>query len=160
MITPSQISNFLQCQQVKDKWRIGSDHWCSEIFTKCRNFRPISSFLSHWRIFRSFGDVTITWRATNFDLTPPLIDIEQWGFLKCDTYCDTDQPSIMVISEDQWHSHLVPNVWQWCCHYHYLFERFTSVPTGDRTLISRMRDECSTTKPSRRSQSIWNCTMQ
>ena len=23
----------------------------------------------------------------------------------------------MVISEDTWHSHLVPSVWQWSCHY-------------------------------------------
>ena len=39
----------------------------------------------------------------------------------------------MVISEDPWHSHLLPSVWQWISHY--LFLRLTSVKTGDRTLI-------------------------
>ena len=45
--------------------------------------------------------------------------IEQWGFFfsMCQTYCDTEQPFIMVITDDPWHSHLLPNVWQWICHY-------------------------------------------
>ena len=41
--------------------------------------------------------------------------------LACHTYCDTGQPFIMIISKDPWHSHLLPNVWQWSCHY--LFQR-------------------------------------
>ena len=40
-------------------------------------------------------------RAANFD---------QWGFLPCHTYCNKGQPFIMVISEDPWHSHLLPSV--------------------------------------------------
>ena len=31
--------------------------------------------------------------------------------------CDTGHLFIMVISEDPWHSHLMPSVWQWSCHY-------------------------------------------
>ena len=46
-------------------------------------------------------------------------------------------PFMMVISEDLWHSHLLPSVWQRSCHY--LFLRFRPVATGDRTAISRMR---------------------
>ena len=38
----------------------------------------------------------------------------------CHTYCDMGHPFIMVISEDLWHSHLLPNVWlpvftTWVC---------------------------------------------
>ena len=32
------------------------------------------------------------------------------GFLACHTYCDTGHPSIIVISEDPWHSHVLPRV--------------------------------------------------
>ena len=63
----------------------------------------------------------------------------------CHTYCDTGLPFIMVISENPWHSHLLPKVWQWSCHY--LSLRFRSVATGDRTPISHMRGERSTSAP-------------
>ena len=42
------------------------------------------------------------------------------GSLVCNTYCDTGHPFIMVISEDPWHSHPIPSVWQWSCHYLFL----------------------------------------
>ena len=32
------------------------------------------------------------WRAINFDLYSAVMAIDQWGFLTCHTYCDTDQP--------------------------------------------------------------------
>ena len=51
--------------------------------------------------------------------------------LACHTYCDTGHLFIMVISEDPWHSHLMPSVWQWSCHY--LFLRLRSVAAGIRT---------------------------
>ena len=53
------------------------------------------------------------------------------GSILCYTYCDTGHPFIMVISEDQWHSHLLPSVWQWSCHY--LFLRHRSFAGGIRT---------------------------
>ena len=59
------------------------------------------------------------------------------GSLTCHTSCDTCLPFIMVMSEDPWHSHLLPSVWQWSCHY--LFLRLRYVATVDRTTISRMR---------------------
>ena len=40
--------------------------------------------------------------------------------LTCHTYCDTGLPFTMVTSEDPWHSHLLPSVWQWSCHYLFL----------------------------------------
>ena len=38
------------------------------------------------------------------------------GHEQCHTYYDTGHPFIMVISEDQLNSHLLPSVWQWSCH--------------------------------------------
>ena len=63
------------------------------------------------------------WRASNLDLYIALMSIEQWEFLACHTYCDTGHPFTMVISEDLWHSHLFPSVWQWRCHYLFLWIR-------------------------------------
>ena len=45
------------------------------------------------------------------------------GSLACHTYCDMSQPFIMFIFEDPWHSHLLPNVCQWSCHYQFLLLR-------------------------------------
>ena len=39
------------------------------------------------------------------------------GSLTCHTYCDNGLPFIMVISEDSWHTHLMPSVWRGSCHY-------------------------------------------
>ena len=48
--------------------------------------------------------------------------------LACPTYCYTGHPFIMVISEDPWHSLLMPSVKQWSCHY--LFKRLRSFVAG------------------------------
>ena len=53
------------------------------------------------------------------------------GSLACYTYCDMGHLFIMVISEDSWHSDLLPSVWQWSCHY--LFLRLRSVAAGIQT---------------------------
>ena len=37
--------------------------------------------------------------------------IEQWGFSAWHTYCDTEHPFKMAISENLWHYHLLPDVW-------------------------------------------------
>ena len=58
------------------------------------------------------------YQATYFDLHSAPMAIEQWR-LKCHTYCDSGQPFTMVISEDAWHSHLLPSVWQRSCHLHF-----------------------------------------
>ena len=59
----------------------------------------------------------------------PLI-ISSDGSFTCQTYCDTGQPFIGVVSEDPWHSYLLPSVWQWSCHCLYL--RLRSVEAGIR----------------------------
>ena len=75
-------------------------------------------FTSHSRIFHSYGDVTITGEG----LQSLKYVRHPWSLysevsLACHTYCDTSQPFLMVSSEDPWHSHLLPSVWQWSCHY-------------------------------------------
>ena len=75
------------------------------------------------------------------------------GSFTCHIYCDTALPFIIFISEDPWHSHLLPSVWQWSRHHPSL--RLQIVPPSDRTPISRMRGERSTTTPPRQYFSIW-----
>ena len=51
--------------------------------------------------------------------------------LACHTNCDTGLPFIMVISEDPWHSLLLPSIWQW--DWPYLLLRLRSVAAEIRT---------------------------
>ena len=53
------------------------------------------------------------------------------GSLTCPIYCNTEHLFIIIISEDPWHSHLLPNFWQWNCHY--LFLQLRSVEAKIRT---------------------------
>ena len=83
------------------------------------------SLSSHSRIFHSYGDVTIADEGLQI-----LTYARHWwplsseASLTCHTYCDKGLPFIMVISEDPWHSQLMPSVWQWSCHYLFLRLRF------------------------------------
>ena len=86
-------------------------------------YRPTRDFSLTWRRLHC------RWRAANFDLCSALLAIE-----RCHTHCDT---GLLVISEDPWHSHLLPSVWQWSCHY--LFLRLRSVSTGDRIRFSDIK---------------------
>ena len=92
----------------------------------------VRSFSSQSRIFHSFGDVTITGEGLQI-LTYALRvwPLNSEGSLACLTYCDMGHPFIMVISLDAWHSHLLPSVWQWSCHY--LYWRLRYVAAGIRT---------------------------
>ena len=88
--------------------------------------------------FHSYGDVTIageglqilTYARHSWPLSSEVS-------LMCHTYYDTGLRFIMVISEDPWHSHLLPSVWQWNCHY--LFLRLRYFATGDRNDLSNAR---------------------
>ena len=53
------------------------------------------------------------------------------GSLACHTYCDMEHPFIMAISEDPWHSRLLPSIWLWRCHY--LFLQLRCVAAGIQT---------------------------
>ena len=69
------------------------------------------------RIFHWYGDVTIM--IANFDICLTLMAIEQWGFFSVSHLLWPGDPFIMVISEDAWHSHLLPSVSQWICFYDF-----------------------------------------
>ena len=76
---------------------------------------------SHSRIFHSYGDVTTTGeRFQILTYARHLWPLSSEVFLACHTYCDTGHPFIVVITEDLRHSHLLPSVGQWNCHYLYL----------------------------------------
>ena len=55
---------------------------------------------------------------------------------------DTGQPFKMLISEELWHSHLLPCYWQWSYHYMYLFYWLRYVPTGDWIPINPIQPVC------------------
>ena len=63
------------------------------------------------------------------------------GSLPYDSYCDTDHPFIIIISEDPWHSHL--------------FLRLRSVAAGIQTPTFRLRGELSNPLRHRRCMFIW-----
>ena len=107
------------------------------------------SLSSYSKILHSYGDVIIAGKGLQIlTYARHSRSLSSEGSLTCYTYCNTGLPFIMVISEDPLHSHLLPSVWQWSCHY--LFLRFRFVATGDRTPISRMRGQRSTSMSPRR----------
>ena len=66
---------------------------------------------SHYRIFHSYGDVTITGeglQSLTYMCTRHSWSLNSKGSLMCHTY--TGHSFIMVISEDPCHSHLLPSV--------------------------------------------------
>ena len=68
--------------------------------------------------FHSFGNITITGEGLQiFTCSRQSWPLSSEGSLTCHTYCNTGQLFIMVISEDQQPSHLLPSVWQWSCNY-------------------------------------------
>ena len=89
------------------------------------------SLSSHSKNFHSYNGVVAIvlwkrhhngWRDANFDHYSALMTIEHSrslgseGSSGCNTYRDTGQPYINVISEDPWHSHLQSSVKQWIYH--------------------------------------------
>ena len=100
------------------------------------------SLSSHSRIFHSYGEVTIAGEVLLLTYARHSWPLSSEDSLTCHTYCKSGHPCIMVISKDMWHLHMLQSVWQWSCHYLFLWLR--SVATGDWTLISCMRPSTST----------------
>ena len=93
--------------------------------------------ISHPRIYHSYGDVTITGEGLQIlTYARHSWPLSGEGSLACHTYCATGHPFVMVISEDPWHSHLLPSVWQWSCHYLFSRDRESNpdLPHTRRTL--------------------------
>ena len=87
------------------------------------------SFSSHSRIFHSYGDFTIA--GEGLQIYTLSYAQRSWPLssevsLACHTYTVT-----RGISEDPWHSYLLPSFWQWSRHY--LFSRLRYVTAGIRT---------------------------
>ena len=76
-------------------------------------------FASHLRIFHSFGDVTITDEGLQILVyTQHSWPLSSEGSLARHTYCDTGHLFMWSsLHEDPQYSHLLPNNWQWSCHY-------------------------------------------
>ena len=59
-----------------------------------------------------YGNVTITGEGLQIlTYIRHLLPLSSEDSLECHTCCDTAYPLIMVISEDPWHSHLLPSVY-------------------------------------------------
>ena len=65
-------------------------------------------FMSHSRIFHSYGDVTITSERQILTYARHVWPLSKEISLVCHTYCDTGLWFMVVISEDPWHSNLLP----------------------------------------------------
>ena len=78
-------------------------------------------FTSQSRMFHPHEYVTITGEGLQIMTnTRHSWSLNSAGSLACHNFCDTGHPFIMVISEDPWHSHLLPSAWHRSCHYHIL----------------------------------------
>ena len=92
--------------------------WIQNIFFKSISFCLfLWSFCPIRELFTHMETSLLTVNGCKF--WPMLGTHGHWSvrfFLACNTYCDTGLLFIMVISEDPWHSHLLPSVWQWSCH--------------------------------------------
>ena len=105
---------------------------------KCCTVQPILFVCFCLEFFVPLENLSLIWRRHHCRWRLQILTcawhlwpLSSEGSLAFHTYDDTGHPFIMVISEDPWHSHLLPNVWQWNCHY--LFSRLRSVAAGIRT---------------------------
>ena len=74
-------------------------------------FIPLANYLLIWRCHHDGeGLQMLTFARNSWPLSSE-------GSLACHTYCDTGHPFIIVIFEDQCHSHLLLSVQKWSCPY-------------------------------------------
>ena len=85
------------------------------------------------------------WRVSNVDQYSALMVIEQWEFFNVPHILLLGHLFIMVISEEPWHSHLVPSVRSWSCYYLFLRHRSLAawiqtrnLPRARRTLYNQL----------------------
>ena len=89
-------------------------------------YRPTRGFFTHRETSPLLAKGCKFW-----PICSALMAIEQWGFFCVPHLLWHGASVIIVISENPWHSHLLPSVWQWSCPY--LFLRLRSVAVGIRT---------------------------
>ena len=127
------VPYFTRFTHVKKHWIILNNLCLSGFFvTRMKyplNYMICDVLFCFGSIFHSFGDVTIAGEELQILIYARHVwPLSSDGSLACHTFCDTGHPFIMVMSENPWHSHLLPSVWQWSCHY--LFKRLRSVTIG------------------------------
>ena len=78
----------------------------------------VLGFPSHSRIFHTYWDVFISGEELQiFTYAQHSRSLSVRIFLACHIYCAMGHLFIMVISENPWHSHQLPSIWQWSCLY-------------------------------------------
>ena len=86
------------------------------LFVCLKFFASLEKYSLIWRFF--------SWRhLKGCKLWHMLGTNGHWAVRVLYTDFDKRHPFIIVISEDPWHSHVLPSVWQWSSHY--LFLRLT-----------------------------------
>ena len=100
---------------------------CLFIWSLC----PIREFFTHMETS------PLPVKAANLTYARKSWPLSSESYLTCHTCCDTGLSFIMVISEDPWHSHLLPNVCQWSCHYRFLRLRSCLSQANLWTLLRR-----------------------
>ena len=135
-------TNLCNCEEVEDHMTNTTQQW-NCLFVCLEFIVPVENFSLIWRHHHC------RWRAANLTYAQHSWPLSSEDSFTCHTHCDTGLHFIMVIFKDPWHSHLLTSVWQWSCHQLFLWLR--SVTTGDRTPISRMQGERSTSTPLQRS---------
>ena len=104
--------------------------WLFWFFVLLQNFSLI------WRRHHDW------WRAANSGLWSAPMAIEQRGFFNVLLLLWHGHPFITVISEDPWHTHLLPRVWHRSCHYlFYMYDLGLSLGFEHSTI--RLRGERS-----------------
>ena len=74
-------------------------------------------FVCMFGIFVPLKNLSLRWRRHHYGERLQILTFARYswplsgeGSLACHTYCVTGHPFIMVISEDPWHSHLLPSI--------------------------------------------------
>ena len=98
--------------------KYNSDNWTLFCFVRVCFCLFVWNFSSLSSIFHWFGDSTIAGEWLHIlTFSRHLWALSSEGSLACHTYCDMGQLFTMVISEDQWYSHLMSSVLQLSGHY-------------------------------------------
>ena len=62
------------------------------------------------------------WRAAQFVISLALMSNRQWGFFRVSHLLW--HGTSVYNGQDPWHSHLLPSVWWWSCHYQVFTTKF------------------------------------
>ena len=92
------------------------------------------NLISNWVNFADRGHTSLTYARYLWSLSSE-------DSLACHTYRDTGHLFIMVVSEYQLHSRLMPRILQWSCHYLFLINDLDLSRLGIEDPNLRLHDE-------------------